>query len=95
MQVEKILNYLLTDVGFTVDDINNHLYVFRSNAEELKMRVNELKSLNVSPIRLSVVSLRKKDYLKYIKTVCVERNDNANMKICEAIEIRLQKKSAA
>ncbi|KAJ6625704.1 Transcription termination factor, mitochondrial, partial [Pseudolycoriella hygida] len=57
VKVKKHLDYLLNETHFTVDDINSNPAVFRSNLNELKLRINELREIGVVPKKLYTISL--------------------------------------
>lgn len=83
------MDCLIIEQGFTIEQINQYISIFRMNLNEMKSRINEYKSLN-HPINLSMLCLSKQRYLKTIKHIC-EGNDHFKaMNKFPAIEKRLK-----
>lgn len=69
IKVKNHVDFLLNDTYFTIDDINQHIFVLRRNLDELKCRLNELTSLDYVP-ELFEICYDKKRYLKVAEKAC-------------------------
>lgn len=91
-KVENHLNFLQNEAGYTVDDINSNIFIFRSNFEELKHRFHELTKLDHRP-KLYELSLARKLYLDRIKIICKRSSIDDKLEILKNCELRLKSKN--
>lgn len=94
MQIKQHLDYLLNEAKITIEDITLHPSIFKSSLDELKIRVNELRSLGLL-FDVAFLKLDRKGYLERIKTRSkykIKINDEHFFNNFHAIEDRIKSK---
>lgn len=86
---------MLDEAKITIEDITSHPTVFKSSLYEIKNRVEELRSLDLS-FDVRFLQLDRNRYLERIKTRSkykVKINDESFIKNFHAIEDRIKSKN--
>lgn len=86
------LDYLLNETHFTTEDINSNVSVFRSNLDELQLRMNELASVGLIPGKLYFICLDRKRYLEMVGKFCTSKNCPDTLEGFRSIEKRIKNK---
>ena len=85
------LDYLLNETHFTAEDINSNVAVFRTNLDELKLRMDELASIGLIPEKLYFICLDRKRYLERVGRFCMKKNCPVTLNKFRSIEKRIKK----
>lgn len=86
-ECSKIIDFLLNDASYTIDDINNDLTILRCNLSEVKQRFDECKSLTFEP-KLYLLRLSRSNFLSKVKNLSRDRADGTAK--FESIETRVR-----
>lgn len=78
----------MNEVHFDVKDISKRPTILNKSLDDLKARCAELSKIGI-PITIDALTIRKTDYLKYVKKNCHEENEQHKILLLD-IEIRLQ-----
>lgn len=92
LKLDEQIEFLVNEALYTIDEINEHIFIFRNSLLETKCRINELDSLGFR-LKLSFVADDRKDYLKKIESLCqTTENGMAKFQLIEK-RVREQKSS--
>lgn len=84
------MDYLLNETHFTIEDINSNVAVFRTNLDELKLRINELTAIGLKPRKLYSICLDRKRYLEMVGKFCRKKNCPVAFETFKSIEKRIK-----
>lgn len=88
-----MLDYLLNETNFTIDDINSYLTVFTASTDELRLRMNELTAIGFVPHRLYMICTHRTRYLEMVERFCVNKNCPDAFESFKLIEKRVKNTS--
>lgn len=84
------IDYLLNETHFTIEDISSNVSVFRTNLDELKIRMNELTAIGLIPRKLYSICLAKRMYLEMVGKFCRKKNCLVASETFKSIEKRIK-----
>jgi len=90
LKVKRHLDYLLNETHFTIADISSNVSIFKTKLDELKLRMNELNAIGITPTKLYQICLAKKNYLEMIGKFCKKNESQKTFDLFKSIEKRIK-----
>lgn len=91
LKLSEQIEYLVNEALYTVDEINEHIFIFRCNLLETKCRINELDSLGFRQ-KLALIADDREVYLRKVERLC-RKIENGTAKF-QLIEKRVREQKA-